>query len=138
MSVAEHDALARQTSEALAAWRSKPPEPQLEGLTAEQIQAEIDALPPMPNGDLAVHHGVQRALEEMQRAETQFQQQSADRPAVPQALATDVNAPDGELLDLARTLSRRRFRRPTRSLPGRWMRPAESSKLCMPRHVREI
>lgn len=104
VSVAEHDALARQTSEALAAWRSKPPEPQLEGLTAEQIQAEIDALPPMPNGDLAVHHGVQRALEEMQRAETQFQQQSADRPAVPQALATDVNAPDGELLDLARTL----------------------------------
>jgi len=103
-SVAEDDALSLQVAEALTAWRTRPAEPVLSGPGAGQIQEQLNALPPAPDGDLQVHDTVQHALERLHRAESQLQQHDADRPADPQVTAAHGDASDEELLDLARTL----------------------------------
>src|SRR5262249_34495243 len=59
---AEDNALAQQVTEALTSWRGQPPLPVLSEPTAAQLQAEIDALPTMPEGDLDVHIRVTEAL----------------------------------------------------------------------------
>jgi exonuclease SbcC len=102
-SIAEDDALGRQVAEALAAWRTRPTEPLLSGPTTDQLQQQISALPPAPQGDLEVHDSVRQALERLQRADSQLQQHDKDRPAEPTA-ADAIAAGDDELVDLARTL----------------------------------
>lgn len=102
-SIAEDDALTRQVVEALTAWRSRPAEPVLTGASSAQLQAQLSALPPPPQGDPEVHETVRRALERLQSMDSQLRQLEADRPVEPTA-AGDIAAGDDELVDLARTL----------------------------------
>jgi DNA repair protein SbcC/Rad50 len=101
---AEDDALANQATEALTRWRNRPPEPNLAGRTAAEIQELIDALPPMPDGDLEVHASVTQAQEWLHRAEAQLAQHESDRPVAPGAVRMAAGATDQELVGLAHAL----------------------------------
>jgi recombinational DNA repair ATPase RecF len=103
-SAAEDDALARRAAEAVARWQARPPEPVLTGPTVAQLQAEIDALPVMPDGDTEVHGSVTEAQTTLERAEAKLAQLEADRPSVPDLPAVAASASDQELLDIAHAL----------------------------------
>jgi hypothetical protein len=103
-SAADDEALTRRAAEAVARWQARPPEPVLAAPTAAQLQAEIDALPPMPDGDTQVHGSVAEARTALERAEAKLAQLEADRPAVPDAPAVAASTSDQELLDLAHVL----------------------------------
>ena len=104
---AEDDALARGAAEAVARWQARPPEPALTGPVAAQLQAEIDTLPSVPDGDTEVHDSVTEARTALERAEVKLAQLEADRPPVPDTPTVAVSAPDQELLDLAHALEAR-------------------------------
>jgi hypothetical protein len=95
-SIAEDDALARRVAEGLRAWRTRPAEPVLSGPATDELQGKLNALPPPPQGDLAVHDSVRQAVERLQRADSQLQQHNTDRPFQPKA-ADDIAASDDEL-----------------------------------------
>jgi exonuclease SbcC len=101
---AAEDALAHQVTEALTRWRNRPPEPSPAAPSAAEIQQQVDALPPMPDGDLAVHRSVTQAHDELQRVEAQLQLHDMARPAAPGAMTTAAGASDQELAELALTL----------------------------------
>ena len=119
-SVAVDDALARQVSDALAAWQSRPNESALLGRPSAQIQAELDSLPPIPDGDIEAHPTVLAAFDELKRADTQLDLHLHSRPAM-EIHAPQVAASDDELLDLARALEAPVLptRPPLHSEPGR-------------------
>jgi len=102
-SMATDDALARQVSDALAAWQSRPDESALLGRPSAQIQAELDSLPPIPDGDIEAHPTVLTALDEITRADIQLDQHNRSQPPTGDH-APQVTASDDELLDLARAL----------------------------------
>lgn len=102
--IADDDATAQQVVDALADWRNQPPETALAGPTADQLRAQIAALPPMPDGDLAVHDSVQDALDRLLDKESQLKHHEAYCPTPPSEGAATTDATDSELLDLARTL----------------------------------
>ena len=103
-SAADDEALTRRAAEAVARWQARPPEPVLTAPTAAQLQAAIDALPRMPDGDTQVHGSVAEARTALERAEARLAQLETDRPSVPDAPAVAASASDQELLDLAHAL----------------------------------
>jgi DNA repair protein SbcC/Rad50 len=103
-SAAEDDALANQVTEALTCWRNRPLVASLVGWTAAEFREQIDALPPMPDGDLEVHGSVMQAQEGLHRAEAQLAQHESDRPVAPGTVRTAAGATDQELVGLAHAL----------------------------------
>lgn len=101
---AEDNALAQQVTEALTSWRGQPPLPVLTGPTAAQLQAEVDALPTMPEGDLDIYISVTEALNALRSAEERLAQLEDDQPSAPAAATTALAASDQELADLALAL----------------------------------
>lgn len=101
---AEDDALAQQVTQALTKWHSQPEEPELTGPATYQLQAQINALPQMPEGDREVHSTVADAQELLNRAEAQLEQLEWNRPAAPEAVSPAVPASDQELVSLALAL----------------------------------
>ncbi len=63
------DALADEVAAALDAWTSRPEPVELSGPSAEELQAEVDALPGVPEGDLEVHPSVHEARRGLDMAE---------------------------------------------------------------------
>jgi hypothetical protein len=98
------DATAHEVSQALAAWRSAPAPGVAQERSSADIERDIQALPPVPDGDTTVHGSVQEADECVARADAQFQQHDRNRPGEETSTAAAVAAGDDELLDLARTL----------------------------------
>lgn len=101
---ADDEALTRKASAAVDRWKARPQEPELTGLTAAQLQEQIDALPPMPDGDTQEHDSVVKARTALEVSEAGLAQLEADRPSVPDAPSESVSASDEELLDLAHVL----------------------------------
>jgi hypothetical protein len=99
----DDDTVSRQVATALAAWRSRPPDPPAQERPSTVVQAELDALPGPPAGDTEVHSSVQEALDGFARAQAQLQLHNASRPA-PAGPVPPIDADDDELLDLAWTL----------------------------------
>ncbi|MDI3314542.1 MAG: AAA family ATPase [Mycobacterium sp.] len=102
-SALDDDRLARQVSEALSQWRSRPAESVLPEPSSAKLKAEIDALPEAPKGDIEPHQSVLRAVERLKRASVQLELNATSRPSG-NVSAAEVAAGDDELLDLARTL----------------------------------
>jgi DNA repair protein SbcC/Rad50 len=80
VSVVDDDGLARQVAEALAAWRSMPPQPVVASRTSQQLREELSALPVRPEGDIEEHPSVRRALERVRRGQAQLELHDRDRP----------------------------------------------------------
>jgi DNA repair protein SbcC/Rad50 len=59
----ERDRLADDVATAIAGWTGRPAVPLLEGPTALELQAQVDALPEVPAGDRVVDPGVRQARE---------------------------------------------------------------------------
>lgn len=104
VSAADDDTLARQVAEALAAWRSMPPQPPAPSRTSQQLREELSTLPAPPEGDLEEHPNVRRALERTQRGQAQLDLHERDHPPDHTPTVPNVAATDDELLDLARAL----------------------------------
>ena len=102
-SALDDDTLARQVSEALTEWRSRPSEPVRPERSSAKLKEEIDALPAVPEGDTEPHPGVPRAVDRLKRASAQLELHARSRPSGTVS-APQVAAGDDELLDLARTL----------------------------------
>lgn len=97
------DALAQQARNALTTWEQRPASPIDPQPSSKVIQAEIDLLPPNPDGDIEVHQSVQSAIEVLKAAISQLGMHDQARPAEP-ATPPQVAAGDQELLDLASAL----------------------------------
>jgi len=97
------DALAQQVRNALTTYEQRPAAPTDPQPSSRAIQAEIDLLPPVPDGDVEVHQSVQRAVEALNAAASQLAMHDQGRPAEP-ATPPQVAAGDQELLDLASSL----------------------------------
>ena len=102
-SIADDDALGRQVAAALAEWQSRPAEAVLPERSSAQVQAELDALPPAPEGDAGPHPSVVKSQTEFMRADAQVEQHTQSRPSG-EVYVPQVAAGDDELLDLARAL----------------------------------
>jgi exonuclease SbcC len=102
-SVADDDALARQVSAAMASWQARTEETSVPQRSSTQVQADIDALPPAPEGDVEAHPSVVKALAEFTRADAQLDQHARSHPSA-EVHVPQVAAGDDELLDLAREL----------------------------------
>ncbi|MBY8849671.1 AAA family ATPase, partial [Saccharothrix sp. MB29] len=59
----EQDDLVAQAEQAQAAWRAAPSPRTLDGPTADDLRAELEALPPRPTGDIAVHEHVRASAD---------------------------------------------------------------------------
>jgi exonuclease SbcC len=101
--LAEDDELAQKVAAAIAAWEGRPRVPDLQGLSAEELQRQIEALPPMPEGDLEPHPDVTRAEKVYEVATRSLELHDAARPPEPAAPAAG-GASEQELLELARDL----------------------------------
>ncbi|MCX2934708.1 AAA family ATPase [Mycobacterium sp. CVI_P3] len=102
-SALDDDDLARQVSEALTEWRSRPEASLLPERSSAKLEEEIDALPAPPQGDTEPHSSVLTAIDRVKHASAQLELQAKSRPSAT-ASAPQVSADDDELLDLARTL----------------------------------
>ena len=98
------DVAADEVSQALASWRSAPATPTMPMPSSADIEHEIAALPPVPDGDTGMHDSVRAADERLKRAEAQLQQHDRNRPHNNIPATQPVAAGDDELLDLARIL----------------------------------
>ena len=97
------DDLAVSISAALCAWATRPPLPELEGVSAESLRAELEALPQPSDGDRSVAPGVESAARTLATTEELIARHDAHRPAEPTPdLLPNVN--DDELRQLARDL----------------------------------
>ena len=117
-SVADDDAVARRVSTALSGWQTRPGPAAAPERTSAQLEAQIAALPPAPDGDTEPHRSVANAVSELSRAEAQLDQHIRSRPAV-DVQVPQVAAGDAELLDLARALES-----PSMLLPAPGQAPA--------------
>ena len=59
---------------AITAWHRRPAIPTLEGPSCETLDAELQALPPAPDGDLEPHTGVAMAVRDLDLAEEALRQ----------------------------------------------------------------
>ncbi|MQA98844.1 MAG: AAA family ATPase [Actinobacteria bacterium] len=81
----EDDSLAREVAGALEAWESAPDGGELIGPSPAELQAQIDALPEMPDGDLEPDPRVVRARDEVVLAGREIERVAAQEPAAPEA-----------------------------------------------------
>ena len=102
ISRADNDALAQQTSTAIAAWQSRPQPESMPDRSSAVIRAELDSLPPTPNGDTAPHPSVVDARSEVSRVDAWLDQHARSRPPS-EIHVLPIAANDAELIDLART-----------------------------------
>ena len=102
-SALDDDALARQVSEALTEWRSRPAKPMLPEPSSAKLKEEIDALPAVPKGDTEPHQSVVSAVDRLKHACAQLELNATSRPSGSVSVP-EFAAGDDELLDLARTL----------------------------------
>ncbi|MGH9046474.1 MAG: ATP-binding protein [Acidimicrobiales bacterium] len=102
-SVADDDALANQATAALAAWRSLSPETPPPARMSAEVQAELDALPEAPDGDIEVHSTVQQAADRAREAQVRLRSHEEMPPSKGDE-ESEVDADENELLDLARIL----------------------------------
>ncbi len=101
--LAEDDALARRIAAAIASWEGRSRVAELKGLSAGELQQRIDALPPMPEGDLEPHQDItvaQKAYENAVRVFELHESQQPPKSAPPERRGTS----EQELRDLARDL----------------------------------
>jgi hypothetical protein len=101
--------LARQVSMAVAAWRAAPEVPYLDGPSADQLQAELDALPEPPTGDQRPDAELRRLRDALDDATTVLDSTDRRRPAEPDVsdpqLAAALHAGPDVLRRLADRLS---------------------------------
>ena len=100
-SALDDDALARQVSEALTEWRSRPAASVPLERSSAKLKEEIDALPAPPQGDTEPHSSVLTAVDWVKHASAQMELHARSRPSGTMS-APQVPAGDAELLDLAR------------------------------------
>jgi exonuclease SbcC len=74
------DSLAREVAGALEAWESSPDASELIGPSPAQLQAQIDALPQVPDGDLDPYAGVVRARDELVLVAREIARLAAQQP----------------------------------------------------------
>lgn len=99
----EDDELARRVATAIAGWEDRPRVAILQGPSAAELQRQIEALPPMPEGDLEPHHDVVTAQLAFEDARRSLQLHDEARPVESSAPAVG-GATEEELRDLARDL----------------------------------
>lgn len=76
------DSLAREVAGALEAWESAPDATELIGPSPAELQAQIDALPEVPAGDLEPDAGVVRARDELVLVAREIERLAAQEPPV--------------------------------------------------------
>ena len=95
---------AQRVAAAIEAWENRPPIPQLEGTTAAELERELSALPPSPDGDLEPHARVTGAAARLRTAEEVLARHEREKPTT-QAAPDTGGATAHELRDLARDLA---------------------------------
>jgi len=100
-SLAADDALSGRVTSAIQAWRTRSQPAALEGRTADEIAAEIAALPPTPTGDTEPHASVTEARSSLLAAR---QALSLVGEAPPEPPAGTPGWTPAQLRDLARRL----------------------------------
>jgi DNA repair protein SbcC/Rad50 len=81
----EDDSLAREVAGALEAWESAPVGGELIGPSPTELQAQIDALPEMPDGDLEPDPRVVRTRDELVLVAREIDRLAAQEPAAVEA-----------------------------------------------------
>jgi len=99
---AQDDVLAQQASTVLAAWHSHPQQESAPERSSSDIRAELDSLPPAPDGDTTPHPSVVEARNEVGRVDAWLDQHARSRPPT-EVHVPPIAASDAELIDLART-----------------------------------
>jgi exonuclease SbcC len=97
------NALSGDVAAGLSEWETRPAIAVLTGPSAAEIRAEIDALPPMPSGDLAPLADVVKAKQVYDRAVQTLEIHEGQQPPDPETLDTKGLAA-GELRGLATDL----------------------------------
>ena len=101
----QDDALAQQVSIALSAWRDRPDAPTLEGKSAAEFEAELNALPEAPMGDLEPSAAVDGAFAKVRDARAALNSLTRLEPASMDTIDPSFDAP--ELRRLAEVLDDR-------------------------------
>jgi exonuclease SbcC len=102
----QDDARAAEVAAALDAWERRPPAPSdLAGPTSEEMQREINALPPLPAGDLTPERSVQVAWLGHRDARRDLEQHRSRRP-LPAPEVESGGLSVAELRELAGELER--------------------------------
>jgi hypothetical protein len=99
--------LAKQVSDALAAWSAAPAPDQDAAAKRAKLAKRIEHLPLPPTGDLQVHPSVAKALEDVRDLGSQLRAHDTTRPPESPETFRDVSISDNELLELARELDQR-------------------------------
>lgn len=103
------DVIAQRAARAIGGWQSAPEIARLTGPTSHELQAQVDDLPPMPDGDVAVDPSVERLRDTYLRATAvadRSRRSRIDMPAVSDPLlAAAVNADPATLRWLAERLT---------------------------------
>lgn len=81
------EAVSRVVAGALAAWKTAPTPQLLDGPSAAQIQADLDSLPPPPQGDIAPAAAVQAAAAALAQTEAVVAAHAEQEPAAPSVAA---------------------------------------------------
>lgn len=111
-SALDDDAVARQITDALSAWRARPATTPRPERSSEDLQQEIDSVPPAPEGDVEPHPSVMQGISRLERATAQSELHETARPREEPGSVVPIAVSDEELLDLARILDS-----PPRSVP---------------------
>lgn len=78
------EALITCATTALSLWESRPAMPALDGESADDLARQIEELPEMPEGDLAVHISVANAYGELRTTTAALQTVNAQQPPTPE------------------------------------------------------
>ena len=87
----EHDRqgkMAQQGKLALYSWKNRPEPVDLTGPNAEELQRQLDELPPMPEGDTEPHQNVVNAKSDYEHAQRSLRGHRDGKPTEPAAVNT--------------------------------------------------